>query len=632
MNHEHATTWECRRKDQLRLADQRIDLDPLSGRLIEEVAIWFRFLRDDIPSSKSRDILLYRPAGATSLPDTLRAAGLRDWAQNVESLLLAESPVEEIEPLSAERAIGAALGLFVGRDPEDSSFHLASLIRHHFHDAEGQFRQSAQKALQANFDATEKLRASIERRAQEFENDPSRTGYILNRKTSRDLVDNYMHHAPFRDVWCNSPYTAQVHLANAAAYAFLLRLDASAWLDAVELFPSPEPVAEIVRQSCQTYDDLAGLIGKAHSPFDATGSWRREHKLVFQLLQAAEDRLLHLSGPEEYGGDAVKFGESLDAIASAFAARGDASLLGHAWLEELAWKDYARRQWYHHGNANAVPDALLEIFAAIAAVTPPRGSPLEWIEGDDDVWRRDRLLAVVASMQSGSGPKAIGDLLTEVATRGLADGTDDFIEIDRLTAPCAVIGKAIVALADPAAWLRDLWSATFPLRDRARHRSDTGSRRRIDMNITCSVWGIAALRVAASGTSDARKIWIQTTEMIRETEITRALDPNKYVARGKRILASLWPQTFPSPPKGNVPGSLQHFLSTFAEPTLQYIDILLTLEASGAKLSEIRSASGGVRALRRIVSVVLEDTRRDSLRGRPNTHAEEQLVAFLNRI
>jgi hypothetical protein len=626
-------TWDHIRSDLIRQADELLNADPDANKLIDLTAAWLRALLNGPLIPKSRDVLLHIPSGQTALPAALLAGGMPNWAHRVEALVTSQDPVMDLDVLAAERMLGTALGFLVGDKPEEGSFDFAANLADSFPGLWSAYWRSAQDALARNPSAPGRLRAMLQRDVEKFTAAPRQTLLFADSMDTSALIAAYRK-APLRDVWCNSP-RGFMHLRRTTAYKLLLRLDPLGWLETIDKFPAPEPVAELVlecRPEDESVDMLSLLIERAPSPFGTNTEWHREHKAIFHLLQAAERQLATLAGPPSGGGNASAFQQVLDKITAVFAARPDASALGHAWLEELAWKDYATGHWRPHRDAWVVPDALFRLFMAIGRATPPLADPLIWIEGNDDTWRSDRLLAVLAVMHEQSAAQDVGRLLTEVASRGLSGGVERLLS-QEATLASQVVGRAIARLPDQVAWLRDLWDQTFPLRDRARHLYTHRQGALSDPNILCIAWGLVGLEILDMHSAAAAQLWSQVNENAREARITighcRANDG--HLVHAYRRLAILLPLICPPGALTNLADLLAAFLQSFTSPDLEFINLVLTLEGAGIPLDTIAAAVGGQTALRTLAARVLDDPRDDE-GHRSNDRRANSLEALISRL
>ena len=562
-------SWDRRRELMLEKANARLDADSALDALVGTTVSWLKALAGDAARPGGREILLHAPPVLTSLPDVLRTDGLEEWASRMEALVVAEDPVMDPDQLAAELALGRALGILVADDPDDPTFDLASDIRQRFQGTGGAYWSFAARGLARNPEGSVLLKAMLSRRIDDFTAAPRRSAHLMNRGNTCALVAAYFDEgARLRDVWCNGPHASQMFLRHSSAYGLLLRLDPDSWLGVIERFPAPEPVAQVVRD-CRPERDpavLCSLIRTASSPFAPDGRWRRECKAVFHLLQAAERLLATLAGPVTAGGDPRAFEALLADVQSAFASRSDASALGHAWLEELAWKDYATGEWRAFRDDPAVPNALRRLFVAVGAATPPRDNALEWIEGKDDVWRGDRLLAAVVAMRSRASPADVGAFLTKVLSSDLGGRIERVLSRGE-TLAAAIIGDAVAGLPDPAAWLDDVWNLSFPLRDRARHPSPRGTAAAEDANLLCVAWGIAGLEQLDQTGPSASGLWQRLAAAIQETLVTiGGWDATGTAALAQARLAKAWPRIFPNAPGPGHPGHLGDFLAPFAAP------------------------------------------------------------------
>ncbi|MHC2001799.1 hypothetical protein ACYQR9_15355 [Methylobacterium sp. CM6241] len=605
----NADRWETRRRAALAAADAGLADEPLVATLLDEVISWLKALRDGGSRLRDRAVLTQVHPGSFSLPDRLRQSGLGDWAGRVESLAVESSPVTAPEPLMVERTIGLALGRLVGSEPTDASFDLAARLTELLHDADQPFRRSALEAAQGNPSAPAELAALLRRRVAEFTSAPRNAVYMIGGSSTCAMVEAFWRSGRLQDVWCAYPGVPQMMLRHGVAYQLLSRLESTLWLDVIEGFPSPEPVSVVVER-CRPERDLDGLahlIAKAASPFGDDLVWRRENKVVFHLLLAAERLLIRLAGSIENNGSAEGFDATLTRVCAAIATRPDAAALGHAWLEELAWKEYANREWSVPPDS-AVPDALERVFMAVALATPAVPDPVRWIEAKEATWRGDRVLAVLAAAKACTAPAAMGDLLLTIATKDLA-GSNERIVAHRSELTVAVTGEVVSRLPDPVEWLDQLWNKTYLLRDRARH---TAGRRGddVDANILCIGWGIAALESTAPGSPVAQALWARLEAMTREASLTSSGPAaTSILAKARRRLAMVWNVTFPLRPAPGAAGSLPSLVEPFALPDREFMSLLLTLEANGVSLAEIRAVAGGRATLRAMTLSVIDEVR-----------------------
>jgi hypothetical protein len=628
-----ANAWEKRRSDQIRSADELLEADPRGSSVVKVAAEWLRALLNEPDGPSRQNILVQSLFGLGSLPEYMRREGMAEWDRRFDALAFSEQPVMDPELLAAERVLGRAIGGIVGQDPNDRTFDLASSLMQIFYAACDAFLPAAEAAIASNPSAVKRLREMLWRRADDFTAAPRRAAYMV-RANPCVLVRDYFDHAPLRDVWCNSPYFTEMLMRHPQAYALLLRLDPDAWLAAVERFPAPEPVKHIV-QGCGVERDLRRLcllIRAAGTPFGVDGSRRRENKVVFHLLKSAESLLALLSGPQDADGDAVAFEAACEDVVASFAGRPDVSVLGHAWLEELAWTDYAtgtRRQ--HRARPGVMPDALARLVTAVGAVVTPLSDPLAWIKGSDDTWRGDRLLAVLAVLKGRQPPSVSGDLLTSVALGGLGNGIDPLLS-DEATLAKRIVGDAVASLPYPSEWLRNLWRSSFGLRDRARHFAQRGQQASADVNALCLAWAVAGLERIDLSSTEARNLWIEIEASAREARLTTAdVDVKGVAAKTQRRLALLWPSIFPDDPGPGAPGSLDDFVVSFAGPNREFASLILALDAAEVRIERIACAAGGRDKLLPLTAGVLDSLHADR-RFDASDNASARLKDFVSRL
>lgn len=257
-------------------------------------------------------------------------------------------------------------------------------------------------------------------------------------------------------------------------------------------------------------DELIALLSDAPDAFDASGG-PTGAVAIFALLEAVhEDR--------EDGGlrplTHAPRNADLDRIIDAVLARPDGEAVGRAWAQRIVW---TTRGGGLRGREIGLKPPVMHILNELSSgLRPISQAPHAWIEAEDDLWRVDRVLVEAMVLHHHAAPGEAADLLAEAVVRGSVTATGRTRGLLSSSAEAAIVGGAIAAHPDPAAWFSRLWAETWDARERGRF-----AKRRSAENPACSVlaWGVQGLNHLGGKTGQAA-LWAELFKAITETRFT----------------------------------------------------------------------------------------------------------------
>lgn len=339
------------------------------------------------------------------------------------------------------------------------------------------------------------------------------------------LVEHYRRQPRVDDLWRSLDYST-ILLRHVAAFDALRLSDPASFLRLLDQFPHPEPGRHILAYVADHMglNDLLGLLALAQPCFDA-GNWLPCVKTPFLIVTAIETKLEMLTGAGEDGSSSPS-----DAFVAATAQtiqsvleRVDGNSLGHAWLQRLIqWRSFGSRR---RSVADRPPPGCRDrLLWELASALSPRHDAVEWVMAEQDVFRRGRAVAAIATAGLGEAgnPSAAADLMGQVLRLGLlTTGQEDSFLVPssaerRLMA--AVIGRHVA----PAMWFDGLWRGLAPLRDRARHATISADSHASDATVIAVSWllfGLDAVDVLAPA---HRELWRSLYSAVREGAVTQA--------------------------------------------------------------------------------------------------------------
>lgn len=605
--------WDEWRAQALSEAERIFNEDVDANRVAAVIAEWLEEARPLRPAD-DRDIQLSAETIARELHARLIGCGLEAWAGRLA--LLAEGagagPATIPEYILAELALGAGLGRLCGRTPERALFELNEALSRTRHDARRGFSAGADAGLRETPDAQAALAAFLRTQVDDFTAAPRRMAWASGANTCA-MVESFRRSPRLTDAWEGPRVRGVFRLRWPEAFDLLRRHDARLYLEIIEAFPHPEPVKQVLDGAGLDADPaaLAQLLALAPSAFDEHGTWLTSAKTPFLLLGIADHAIreaaLKADGPDAALSRAVAIAEP---VIEALLARLDAVHLGHVWAERLI----SQGSRPHVLRADGIPCEIVPVLAGVLdrllARLPPLDDPMAWLMRGEEMWRRERALALAAAMlaRSENGHDCAADFLALVAERASLWTTYAERALSEYIMETAIAGMIVAGLQDPAGWFDHSWRRLASVRDRARHsipdRIGNGHGGHLLL-----VWAACGLQRLPPGSAQAKALWISLECAVRVTRITewRANSASVVLSCLHRYLAAFWPHTFPEDPPATEPGSLDAFLRPFARPDNTLAELVLIAWRHGVSPARLARAAPPSPGLRLLLSAVAED-------------------------
>ena len=541
------------------------------------------------------------PFSSATMASRLRAEGLEIWAEAAEAYARSPRPASDPCLVALQILVGRAAGDLCGRRLDGAAADFASDVRQMFFYETTDFVSAMTAALEGqSFDAG-KLVGFLRNRAEAKAAAPSR--FIAPRDHS---APDKPEARRFREVWEGPLRRTIPWVDDAVLYAVLRRIAPRTFLDVIETYPHEEGIYALLEAADReaTHDELVALLAQARPVFDASGVWEHENQAAFILLDLIRERLFEER--LENGQPSTEFSNSLATLVDVLAGRSDALPLAYAWLQRIvSAHGKSRRPFrnYGHEDAQAVP-FLMSIANALANKFPDLPKPIEWIEAEEMFWRKERvhtLIAVQVSRLSVDKVK-LKSLLEDVLFRDFVGSHGlGALVTDQRSFESLIVGNAIFALDDPAAWLDDIWRRLFWQRDRACvHRN-------VDQNLpnagqVICTWTMLGLAYFPSGSKQAVQLWLALERAVRESCLMDWFrQPNDTWCLLLRFLGAIWSRTFPHDPPAGEPGSLDDFVSSWLQVDLNLASLAVVMSKQGITPIRLREAGISAELLRRIV-------------------------------
>jgi hypothetical protein len=615
------SSWETRRAEAVAEAERLFGFDPDAGQVVEITVEWLRTLRPSGTAAAADLAQLFGPGLAGGVLDRLRWAGLQHWADRFRLLGDGRDTSIIAERIAAELAIGAGIGRLCALEPDAATFRLADALQKAFGDAHQTFAAETDRALAEAPDAVYALASLLRARVDDFTAAPRRMAAVFGVSTC-GLVEAHRRQPRLADAWDETPVRGLLELSSPEAYDMLRRHNTRLYLEIIEAFPHPEPTRQALAAAQLEVNPaaLCHLLRVAPLAFDGEGAWIVTVKTPFLLLGLAIEGIRRTAFPLEGGRgsptdvDAV-IGQVLDTLMS----RRDAVHLGYAWAERLV---HEGRRTGRRRERDVTPGEVVSLIASVlgrlATALPVLAHPMAWVGQGEEIWRRERALAVLEVMACGDTPRDdAGEFMVQAArcahleTTGVGEALVGDVSLERWVAANAVLG-----LPDPAAWFRDAWRLLAPVRDRARHLVLDNDRVGHGGYVLVA-WGLCGLMHLPDGSPKARALWAVLETAVRESCLTNWNEDvvQRPWARVHAHLAALWPRTFPEDPDPGEAGSLDDFLRPFGRPNATLGELALTLRNNGISPARIARAVLPSPSLRQMLAAVAEDR---ALRRRPS--------------
>lgn len=349
----------------------------------------------------------------------------------------------------------------------------------------------------------------IARIVEKVQSNPGHYAMSADSVAIEQAVKSYQDKADIKEAW-DTPLDAYVYFGEAFLIGIAHKLSATLYVDTLRQLSHPVFVDQCIelRQS----DNFPELIRLAPPAFDDSGSFRPEGMVLLGLLKICAKECRRISWGDHASPHPVIFesAAALEPISSelqafiveitdALSERADFKLIGWAWLERLIFEGERQGIWRcnRRQGEGIMIDPLMTLVRKLAASLVLPTDYLDWINAAAPLWRVDRMAAVLAvaakdeSVEEEQRSAFLMDLLmmTAPAYAGASSafGLQDCV-IGRLGAGYVLASK------DPALFIRTLWDALRPIRERAwRSR---GSENRSDTGELAVLWAICAMEVA----------------------------------------------------------------------------------------------------------------------------------------
>lgn len=355
--------------------------------------------------------------------------------------------------------------------------------------------------------------------------EPERYALTAHRESVRAAVEAYREMPEVGEAW-ETRLDSYVLLDEGFLFTVARRIDPERYLAHLGRLPHPVFVGQCVDGG--ECGDLPGLIRAAPPAFDGAGAYRPEGMVIISLLQAcaAECRRRAWGGrdtPRPVGpadeGSLEPARADLEAFADAALEvlfdRGDAIAVGWLWLERLVFEGEHRGLWRcdRQQGTGLVLDPLMGLISRLSARLEPRADRLAWIREAQDLWRVDRIAAVlaVATGREPAEPETRETLLGELLI-GLEPAYAGAVQaIERSDCIVGRIGAVhVLGAAEPERFVGNLWDELRPVRERAWHFGSEEVRNGVAE--LAVLWAVCAMEMAAGDLR--RKLWLALSSIL----------------------------------------------------------------------------------------------------------------------
>lgn len=378
--------------------------------------------------------------------------------------------------------------------------------------------------------------------------EPERGALSREREGVRATIDAYRSSPDVKEAW-ETRLDSYVLMNDELPLAPARRLDPSRYLALLARLPHPVFVAHAVDE--KETGDLDRLIRAAPPACDEAGRFAQGGMVLIAVLRACGAACRRCAwgangAPQPVDeADAASLEPAqaatkamIETILDALFSRGDAVAVGWLWLERLVFEGERRGIWRvdGRGREGLVLDPLMTLIRGLASRLPPREDPRVWIEDAPDLWRIDRLLAVLAveGSRASGAPIEAGQTLRELLTalEPAFAGCEEAIQrTDRVVGR---VGAAhVLAVPDPAAFMSALWHDLRPARERAWR--SLGEQARGNAAELAFLWGICAMEMTRG--EPMRRLWYAVRAILEEAmQADEPASPGGYWSAATRRL------------------------------------------------------------------------------------------------
>lgn len=312
---------------------------------------------------------------------------------------------------------------------------------------------------------------------------------------------------------------------------------------------------------------------------------------------------------------------------SVLARRSDFQWLGHAWLQQLAFEDRARRVWVPSGD-KGLKDLPWAVASALATRLVPLEDPISWITREATAFRLDRLVAALLPIAHHSGPTTAGSLLGDVILKNFVDtsGLPRAI-VDSNTLVSKTLSLALSKQANIADWFSATWKDCFAVRDRLRHassRTATEGRDPSALALACGSAVIARWNSAQERADTLGELWDAMRVAVVETSLTTSNAPESTVSVAARQLALTFSAMYKSSDNATRKMRLTSLLSPLTVDANEYAELVYFLVKGGTTVPEIDAAIPGPSVKKRFERI-LDDAQRRRHEGYVQLQTLERL-------
>ncbi|MGJ5051642.1 hypothetical protein ACQR09_31565 [Bradyrhizobium oligotrophicum] len=378
--------------------------------------------------------------------------------------------------------------------------------------------------------------------------EPERFTLPTMRTSIRATIEAYQRAPEVGEAW-ETKLDSYVLFDGGFLFAVALRIDAGRYLEHLGQLPHPVFAGQCVNE--RLCSDLPDLVREAPLAFDGTGVYLPEGMVVILLLNscAAEcrrrawgDRATPRPVSPEDEGSLEPMRADLETftrtVLDALFDRKDANLIGWVWLERLVYEGERSGYWRcdRQQGTGFVLDPLMILISRLSAKLEPRVDQLAWINEAQELWRVDRIAAVLAVAANKATRAA---LLSEliIATKPMYAGA--VAAIGRRDCVVGRIGAThLLGAVEAERFIRDLWDELRPVREEA-WRGNSGQAR--------------------NGTAELAVLWAMCAMEMATAEIKRRL----WLAL-RHVLESAMQTDYPSSPGGFWPAALRRLCQSTA--------------------------------------------------------------------
>lgn len=454
------------------------------------------------------------------------------------------------------------------------------------------FKDRLSERLNADADVIEGYWRALEALVEGVRSEPERGALSREREGVRATVEAYRSSPDVKEAW-ETRLDSYVLMDSELPLAPARRLDPDRYLALLARLPHPAFIAQAFDE--EEASDLNRLIRAAPPACDKAGQFLCEGAVLLALLRACGAMCRRLAWGIDGAPQPVDEAEAgsleparvetemaVQGVLDALFSRDDAVAVGWLWLERLVFEGEHRGIWRvdNGERAGLVLDPLMTLIGALASRLPPREDRRAWIENARDLWRIDRLMAVLAVDGSrASGPLVeAGQTLREllITLEPAFAGCEEAIQrTDR------VVGRVgathVLAVPEPAAFVSALWHDLRPTRERAWR--SLGKHARSNAAELAVLWGICAMEITQG--ESKRRLWQALRAILEEAmQVDEPASPSGYWPAATRRLCRSVPSILTGDSTRDTE-LLAELVRPRARPDSLFFEMIFILRSSG---------------------------------------------------